>query len=100
MKMWFLNIITVTKSTDLYDYVSVNKYPLLFKNYENKNELIEFLKTNNDFNKFLKKSLKSKYLYENSKLCLRCWEDNDFDMLNIQDFEINVKDNFLIDYDK
>lgn len=98
MKMWFLNIITITKSTDLYDYVSVNKYPLLFKNYESKEELVNFLKSNKDFNKYLKKSLKSKYLYENSKLCIRLWEDEDYDMKNIIDFEIDVKGNFDIVY--
>ena len=49
--IYTINIVTITKSTDLYDAVALNKFPLLivcgddeFEQFLSSNEMLEFCK--------------------------------------------------------
>lgn len=90
--IYALNIVTVTKSTDIYDAVAVNKYPLIIVCEQN--ELDTFLKSE-EMVTFCKSYIKSKNLYDHSKFYIRAIDDEhdtavESIIKNVSDFiEIN-----------
>ena len=70
--IYTINIVTVTKSTDLYDAVAVNKFPMLiqcdpdeFESILQQDSMVEFCKAN----------IKSKNLYDHAKFYVRMIDD-------------------------
>ena len=92
--IYTLNIVTVTKSTDLYDAVAVNKYPLVMMCESE--EFETFLKSE-QMQVFCKQCIKSKNLYDHAKFYIRVIDDNT-ENAQIQNLMLNVRDYIEIKY--
>ena len=87
MTNYVLNIVTITKASDAYDEVATNIYPIIIRTFSDdtlKERLLE-LKDK------IKKTLKTKYLYEKSYFCIRSIEDD-------REMRWKIKDIVPIDY--
>jgi hypothetical protein len=91
--IYALNIVTVTKSTDVYDAVAVNKYPLLITC--EKEEFEQFLKSERMV-EFCKQYIKSKNLYDHSKFYVRAIDDEQD--ITVENIILNVSDYIEIKY--
>jgi hypothetical protein len=67
--IYAINIVTVTKSTDLYDAVAVNKFPILVT-CDSRDELYDILKEE-QIKIFCQNTIKTKNLYDHSKFYIR-----------------------------
>lgn len=73
MNTYVINICVDTKTTDLYDKVAVNKFPLLIS-CENETRLTEIL-AGNEVTEYVK-SMISKHLYDNAQYYIVCIDSN------------------------
>ena len=86
MKTYAINLITGTKNTDLYDKVSVNKFPIIVR-CKTEVELKEFL-SSAESNEFVKKSLRTEKLFMDAEWCIRSvYQDG-----SVRELIWNVKD--------
>lgn len=69
MKIYAINIATDTKNTDMYDKVSINKYPIIAM-CKDIDELMIFLR-NDQTTQFIKDNLKTQKLYDNALYYIR-----------------------------
>ena len=77
--IYTINIVTITKSTDLYDAVALNKFPLLivcggdeFEQFLSSNEMLEFCK----------QYIKTKNLYDHAKFYIRTIDNENDDTVD------------------
>lgn len=69
MKTYVINVVVNTKTTDLYDRVAINKYPLIVK-CKDENELLELL-SSKDTQKWIKENVKTKRLFYSAYYFIR-----------------------------
>lgn len=69
MKTYAINLTTSTKTTDLYDKVAVNKFPIIVR-CKTEDELKQFL-SNEETNQYVKHMLRTKKLFDESQWCIR-----------------------------
>lgn len=69
MKTYAINLTTCTKTTDLYDKVAVNKFPIIVR-CKTESELKDIL-ASEDTNGFVKNMLRTQKLYNDSEWCIR-----------------------------
>jgi hypothetical protein len=75
MKTYAVNLTVDTKTTDLYDQVAVNKYPVIVL-CENSDELWDWLKSQETAN-WVRTNIRQKHLYESAYFYIReISEDN------------------------
>lgn len=69
MKTYAINLTTVTKSTDIYERVSVNKFPIIVR-CKTENELKDYLSTE-DTKEYVKKLIRTQKLFDESEWFIR-----------------------------
>jgi hypothetical protein len=95
MITYLINICVDTKSTDIYDKVAINKFPIILR-AENDNALLKMLNSE-DIKNYIKISI-SKQLYENADFYIRYIpEKQSIDEKN--NLIIKVKQCTVIEYD-
>lgn len=88
MKTYAINLVTITKNTDLYDKVAVNKFPIIVRcksEFELKNIL-----NDDKSNEFVKRMLRTQKLFDEALWCIRSiYPDGTVQELNWKVAELN-----------
>lgn len=69
MKTYAINLTTCTKTTDLYDKVAVNKFPIIVR-CKTEDELKRFLSSTETEN-YIRSMLRTKRLFDEAQWCIR-----------------------------
>ena len=69
MKTYAINLTTCTKTTDLYDKVAVNKFPIIVR-CKTEDELKQLLSSQETEN-YVRSMLRTKKLFDESQWCIR-----------------------------
>jgi hypothetical protein len=69
MKTYAINLVTSTKSTDIYDKVAVNKFPIIVR-CKTESELKDILNTEQS-NEFVKNMIRTQKLFDESQWRIR-----------------------------
>jgi hypothetical protein len=95
MNTYAINICVDTKTTDIYDKVAINKFPILIL-AKNESNLIEMLKCDN-IKDFIKNHV-SKQLYENASYYIRFIKQNE-NVKEENNLILRIRDYTVIEYD-
>lgn len=88
MKTYAINLVTSTKSTDIYDKVAVNKFPIIVR-CKTESELKDILNTEQS-NEFVRSMLRTQKLFDEALWCIRSiYSDGSVQELNWKVGEIN-----------
>lgn len=79
MKIFAVNLTVDTKTTDLYDQVAINKYPIIVI-CENESELIEKL-SSEDTAKWIRSNIRTQRLFDSAYYHIR--QINDYNVTDI-----------------
>lgn len=93
MKTYAINLVVDTKTTDIYDKVALNKFPIIIQ-CKTESKLKDILSNNETF-EFVKQLIKSKRVYDSAEWKIRSIYDNgevrelvwDVSELNKMEFE-------------
>lgn len=89
MKTYAINLTTCTKTTDIYDKVAVNKFPIIVR-CKTESELKDIL-SSEDTNGFVKHMLRTQKLYNDAEWCIRSvYSDGSVYELNWKVSDINI----------
>lgn len=69
MKTYAINLTTITKSTDIYERVSVNKFPIIVR-CKTENELKEYL-SSEQTNNYIKENIRTQKLFNEASWYIR-----------------------------
>ena len=90
---YVVNICVDTKSTDIYDKVAINKFPIILSCKESQ---LRVVLGNDDFKNYIHQHI-SKQLFDNAQFYIRIIDDNGI-YGDEESLKINIKD--IIEYNK
>ena len=86
MKTYAINLVTSTKTTDIYDKVAVNKFPIIVR-CKTESELKDMLNSEQS-NNFVKNMLRTQNLFNEAQWCIRSIYPNG----SVQELNWNVSE--------